>query len=70
MWKRIECVAIYTEDIDKSVEFYQSLGLTKAWEAFQDEDKQWKLIGMKYPNGNSELVLKNNPNLKFAELRL
>jgi catechol 2,3-dioxygenase-like lactoylglutathione lyase family enzyme len=70
MWKRIECVAIYTEDIEKSVVFYQSLGLEKAWETFQDKDEQWKLIGLKYPDGNSELVLKNNPNYKFAETEI
>jgi catechol 2,3-dioxygenase-like lactoylglutathione lyase family enzyme len=70
MWKRIECIAIYTEDIEESVEFYQSLGLTKSWEAYQDMEKQWKLIGMKFPDGNSELVLKNNPNLNFAETEI
>jgi catechol 2,3-dioxygenase-like lactoylglutathione lyase family enzyme len=70
MWNRIECVAIYTENIEKSVDFYQSLGLTKAWETFQDEEKQWTLIGMRYPQGNTELVLKNNPNLKFAETEI
>lgn len=70
MWNRIECVAIYTEEIDKSVEFYESIGLTKAWEAFQDEEHQWKLIGMQFPDGNTELVLKNNPNLKFAETEI
>lgn len=70
MWKRIECLAIYTEDINKSVEFYQKLGLTKCWETFQDEEKQWILIGMKFPGGDSELVLKNNPNLKFAETEI
>lgn len=70
MWKRIECVAIYTGDIEKSVAFYQSLGLTKAWETFQDEEKQWKIIGMRYPDGSTELVLKNNPNLKFAETEI
>lgn len=70
MWKRIECIAIYTEDLEKSVSFYQMLGLTKAWETFQDEEKQWKLIGMKFPDGNSELVLKNNPNLDFAETEI
>jgi hypothetical protein len=41
--------------------------LTKAWEAFQDKEKKWKLIGMRYPEGNSQLVLKNNPDLNFAE---
>ncbi|MFT4416209.1 VOC family protein [Fredinandcohnia humi] len=70
MWKKIECVAIYTEEIEKSVKFYQSLGLTKAWESFQDEEKQSQLIGMKFPGGNSELVLKNNPNLNFAETEI
>jgi hypothetical protein len=25
---------------------------------------------MKYPDGNSELVLKNNPNLKFTETEI
>lgn len=70
MWKRIECIAIYTNDIDKSVEFYQSIGLTQAWETYQDEEKQWSLVGMRFPDGNSELVLKNNPNLHFAETEI
>lgn len=70
MWKRIECLAIYTEDIKKSVNFYQSLGLTKVWETYQDEEKQWSLVGMRFPDGNSELVLKNNPNLNFAETEI
>lgn len=70
MWKRIECVAIYTEHPEKSVAFYESLGLTKSWETYQDEDQQWKLIGMKFPDGRSELVLKNHPELNFAETEI
>ena len=70
MWKRMECVAIYTEDIVKSIQFYETLGLTKAWETFQDEAKQWSLVGMRFPDGNTELVLQNNPNLKFAETEI
>ena len=70
MWKRIECLAVYTSDIEKSVKFYQSLGLTKAWETYQDEEKQWSLVGMRFPDGGSELVLKNNPNLNFAETEI
>lgn len=70
MWKRIECLAIYTNNIDKSVEFYQTLGLNKDWETYQDEGKQWRLTGMRFPEGNSELVLKNNPNLNFAETEI
>lgn len=70
MWKRIECLAIYTEDIEKSIDFYQSIGLIKAWEAFQDDEHYYKLIGMRFPDGETELVLKNNPNLNFAETEI
>ncbi|ERN53760.1 glyoxalase/bleomycin resistance/dioxygenase family protein [Alkalihalophilus marmarensis] len=70
MWKKLECIAIYTEDIKESVTFYQSLGLTKAWEAYQDEEEQWMLVGMRFPDGESELVLKNNPSLNFAETEI
>ncbi|MEC2072556.1 VOC family protein [Alkalihalophilus marmarensis] len=70
MWKKLECIAIYTEYIEKSVTFYQSIGLAKAWETYQDEDQHWKLVGMKFPDGDSELVLKNNPNLNFSETEI
>lgn len=56
--------------MEKSVNFYQSLGLTKAWETYQDQEKQWSLVGMRFPEGNAELVLKNNPNLDFAETEI
>lgn len=67
MWTRIECVAIYTENIEKSIEFYQSLGFKNIWDIFQDGQKKWRLIGMSYRDGNSQFVLKNNPNHNFAE---
>ncbi|MCR8848083.1 VOC family protein [Rossellomorea sp. SC111] len=70
MWKRIECLAIYTENLEKSVTFYQSMGLTKAWETYQDEQEKWKLVGMRFPGGDAELVLKNNPNVTFAETEI
>ncbi|WP_284139072.1 MULTISPECIES: VOC family protein [unclassified Virgibacillus] len=70
MWKSIECVAIYTDNLEKSEAFYQSLGLVKAWETFQDNENRWKLVGMKFPDGDSELILKNNPELKFAEVEI
>lgn len=70
MWKKIECLAIYTSDIDQSVKFYEALGLTKIWETYQDTEKNWRLAGMRFPDGNSELVLKNNPDLNFAEMEI
>lgn len=70
MWKKIECLAIYTEDIEKAVDFYQSLGLEKAWDTYQDEEESWRLIGMRFPDGDSELVLKNNSELNFPETEI
>ncbi|QOR66593.1 VOC family protein [Cytobacillus suaedae] len=70
MWKRIECVAIYTEDIEASVEFYQQMGLTKTWDTFQDDTQHNRLVGLTYPEGGSQLVLKNNPNLHFIEIEI
>ncbi len=58
MWRKIECVAIYTQDIEKSIRFYEMLGLTKSWDIFQDEQNKWRLVGMTFSDGNSELVLK------------
>lgn len=70
MWNRIECVAIYTEDIEKSIAFYEAVGLKKAWDTYQDEDKKWRLVGMGFPEGNTELVLKNNPDLTMMEAEI
>lgn len=58
MWRKIECFAIYTQDIEKSIRFYEMLGLTKSWDIFQDEQNKWRLVGMTFSDGNSELVLK------------
>lgn len=69
MFQKIECVAIYTEDLEKSVAFYESLGLVKSWEAEQGASG-WQLIGMRFPQGESELVLKNNPDLNFVETEI
>ncbi len=70
LWKQMQCLAVFTEDINKSITFYEAMGLTKAWDTFQDEAKQWRLVGMKFPNGETELVLKNNPNFAFAETEI
>lgn len=56
----MECLVVYTKDIEKLVNFYQSLGLINVQETYQDIGK----------NGDSELVLKNNPELNFAETEI
>lgn len=70
MWKKIECVAIYSEDIDQSIEFYTALGLIKAWDTFQDSEQRFRIVGMSFPEGDSQLVLKSNPDLKFIETEI
>jgi len=70
MWRRIECTAIYTENVDQSIAFYESVGLIKTWDTFQNAEKTWRLVGMRFPEGGSELVLKDNPTLKFAETEI
>ncbi|WP_347320591.1 VOC family protein [Rossellomorea sp. RS05] len=70
MWKYIECVAIYTRNIDESIKFYQSLGLKMNWDTYQDSDNRWRLVGMGFPSGETELVLKNNESLNFTEVEI
>lgn len=69
MFRKLECVAIYTEDLEKSIAFYTSLGMTKVWEANQDQ-RGWKLVGLAFPQGDAQLVLKDNPELKFPETEI
>ena len=71
MFKRLECVALYTANIETSIEFYQSLGLTEHWriERPLGGGGTWTLAGMKFPDEkSSELVLQNNPDLQMADI--
>lgn len=71
MFKRLECVALYTANIETSIEFYQSLGLTEHWriERPLGDGGTWTLAGMKFPDDiSSELVLQNNPDLQTADI--
>lgn len=71
MFKRLECVALYTANIEASIEFCQSLGLTEHWriERPLGEGGTWILAGMKFPDEkSSELVLQNHPALPVADI--
>ncbi|MDG4658191.1 VOC family protein [Ectobacillus antri] len=70
MWKRMECIAIYSAHIESSIAFYEAMGLEKAWDVYQDDEERWKLVGMRFPQGNTELVLKNNPHLQMADIEI
>ncbi|RAP24053.1 hypothetical protein C2W64_02900 [Brevibacillus laterosporus] len=67
MFKQIQCLAIYTKDLEASVVFYGKMGVVKKWEVEQIPGKPWKLVGMGFVEGQVELVLKDNPELDFIE---
>lgn len=43
---------------------------TKWRNTFQDTKVHWRLVGMRFPEGDSELVLKNNSDLPFTEIEI
>lgn len=73
MIKNLHCIALYTEDINKSKEFYKSIGLIEAWtiEREMENNKTWTLIGFKSKDGTgSEIVVQDNPSLKEIDIEL
>ena len=73
LFKKLECVCIHTKDIDKSVSFYTSMGLTENWkiERVLENGITWTLIGLKFPQkDSSELVLSNHPENNFLEIEI
>lgn len=73
MFKRLECVSLYTSDIKNSLDFYTALGLKENWkiERKLDGGKLWTLIGLKFPEENSsELVLQNNDDINVTDIEI
>jgi len=73
MFKRMECVAIYTKEVENSLAFYQKMGLQENWKIYRrtNNNNDVTLIGLKFPEGNSsELVLQNDPDLKVMDMEI
>ena len=73
VFQKLECVCIHTTDIEASLAFYVSLGLSESWriERVSDAGVPSSLIGLKFPDaGSSELVLSNNPDVDFTEIEI
>lgn len=51
MFKKLECVCIHTKDIEKSLLFYTSMGLTENWkiERSLENGSAWTVISLKFP---------------------
>jgi catechol 2,3-dioxygenase-like lactoylglutathione lyase family enzyme len=73
MFRKLECVCIHTQDIEKSHSFYTSMGLKEGWriERSLENGFKWVLIGMNFPQQeSSELVLSNHPENNFTEIEI
>ena len=71
--KKFECLALYTEDIDSSIDFYKSIGFLEAWRIERElpNKKIWTLVGFKFESNNSsEIVIHNNPEIKEPDIEL
>ena len=55
---QIDNIMYRVSNLEKSEEFYLTLGLKKAW-----EDKTNKMIGFTLKESDSEIVIQNNPAL-------
>lgn len=72
MFKRMECVCMYTSDLAQSLAFYQANGLA---ECYRDDRRTesgtpWTLVGLRFPAGGSDLFLHNNTELKETDVEL
>jgi catechol 2,3-dioxygenase-like lactoylglutathione lyase family enzyme len=72
MFKKMECVCMYTTDLDQSLAFYRTMGLK---ECYRDERRTeagapWTLVGLRFPEGGSDLFLQNNPELKATDVEI
>jgi catechol 2,3-dioxygenase-like lactoylglutathione lyase family enzyme len=55
---KIDCVMYRVKDLQKSLLFYENLGVTKRW-----EDKDKKMIGFTFPESDSEIVIHTNQEI-------
>ncbi len=73
VFKKLECVCIHTKNIEKSLLFYISMGLTENWKIKRilESGSTWTVIGLKFPQkDSSELVLSNHPDINFTEVEI
>lgn len=72
MFKRMECACMYTSDLAQSVEFYQAMGLTECYRDARrtESGAPWTLVGLRFPEGGSDLFLHDNAELKETDVEI
>jgi catechol 2,3-dioxygenase-like lactoylglutathione lyase family enzyme len=70
---KLDCVCLPTENMDASLAFYSSMGLTESWriERVSASGTPWSLVGLRFPDErSSELVLSDDPDNRRTEVEL
>lgn len=73
MFRRLDCVCIHTTDLDVSLRFLTSMGLTEAWrlDRVLDDGRPWTLVGMDFPDRtSSQLTLSTHPDRRLIEVEI
>lgn len=73
MFRKLECVSLPVEDMDKAVKLYESMGLKQNWriERPKGDGTTITLVGLKFASTeSSELVLTHNGEVNELEVEI
>jgi catechol 2,3-dioxygenase-like lactoylglutathione lyase family enzyme len=73
MFQRLDCVSLHTENLQQSLDFLSSVGMTVAWrlDRVLDDGRPWTLAGLDFPDRtSSQLVLSTHPDRTVVEVEI
>jgi catechol 2,3-dioxygenase-like lactoylglutathione lyase family enzyme len=73
MFRRLDCVCLHTTDLERSLAFLTSMGLSEAWRLDRalEDGRPWTLVGLDFPdNSSSQLVLSTHPERRGIEVEI
>ncbi len=71
-FERLDCVCLHTDDLDASLSFLRSMGLSESWRLHrEDSGRPWTLVGLDFPDRtSSQLVLSTHPDRQQIEVEI
>lgn len=73
MFERLDCVCLHTDDLGRSLAFYERLGMREAWrlERKTESGEPWTLVGLDFPDrSSSQLTLSTHPERTGIEVEI
>jgi catechol 2,3-dioxygenase-like lactoylglutathione lyase family enzyme len=73
MFDRLDCVCLHTDDLDASLAFLTSMGMSQSWRLDRalDDGRAWSLIGLDFRDRtSSQLVLSTHPDRRDVEVEV